>query len=530
MQRTARVVKLILMGLGARAVCLEALQMHSTTPPPICWTIAGSDSGGGAGIQADIHAMHALGAHPCTVPTALTAQSSITVARVEYSSREQIRATIEALENDLPPKAVKLGMLGSTEVMAEVAHYLREAPEEVPVVCDPVMISTSGSILLDEGAQAALVKEIFPHASLLTPNTAEAEALLGRTLSSRAEVEQGARELLQTGIKAVLMKGGHLELGTDGLEGKGTAAAADYFCQAEPGPSFWLETPRVDSENTHGTGCTLSSAITACLSRGMAMIDAVTVGKAYVTQGIAAAAGIKGQLGQGPGPVIQTTWPDQSDYMPRVQGHNYPPGGVSFPPCHREWGLYPVVESADWVSWLLKCGVKDIQLRIKKGDVAEEVSKAARDCQVAGARLWVNDHWKPAIDAGAYGIHLGQEDLDEADLLAIASSGLRLGISTHSYYELARALAINPSYISLGPVYPTESKTVGFAPQGTAMVSRWRALIPPDMPLLAIGGISLERAPGVVAAGAEGIAVISAITGANDVPAEVEKWSEVFQH
>lgn len=145
-----------------------------------------------------------------------------------------------------------------------------------------------------------------------------------------------------------------------------------------------------------------------------------------------------------------------------------------------------------------------------------------------GTQLWVNDHWRIAVAAGAYGVHVGQEDLaamGSAALHELARSGTRLGISTHSYAELATALAVNPSYISLGPIYATDSKDVSrWEPQGLDRIAHWRSLLPDGMPLVAIGGISLERAPGVLSAGADGIAVISAITKAQDRQQAIGEW------
>lgn len=155
------------------------------------------------------------------------------------------------------------------------------------------------------------------------------------------------------------------------------------------------------------------------------------------------------------------------------------------------------------VKKLLLHGVRDIQLRLKgvsPEDVDSEVKEAAAACREMGSRLWVNDFWKAAVIHGCYGVHLGQEDLEAGGgkaLEAIAAAGLRLGVSTHSYLELARATAIRPSYISLGPVFETTSKDVAFSPRGAGLVRDWRSLIDPDVPLVAIGGISLETAPEV---------------------------------
>ncbi|KAG5192649.1 thiamine monophosphate synthase [Tribonema minus] len=491
-----------------------------SAPPAIAWTIAGSDSGGGAGIQADLLAMHNLGAHGCSVITAMTAQNSKGVTKVEYASCEMIKASLEALACDLPAGAIKLGMLGTEEVMAEVASFL--GTYEGPVVCDPVMISTSGSSLMDPAAKAKLTAAIFPRSTIITPNKLEAEALLGRELRSARDVERAARDLLSTGVRSVLIKGGHHD--------ESGALAQDFWTDGER--ALWLSSPRARHADTHGTGCTLSAAIAACLAQGYDACDAVTIGKAYVTAGIGAAR----RLGAGPGPVAHTGWPAQHAAMPWLtetaeQGHDRP----ELPPCHRDWGLYPVVDSAEWVGRLVGMGVRDVQLRVKGmsgGALEGEIARAQELSAAAGARLWVNDFWREAVACGAYGVHMGQEDLQEQGPFevgfALAAAGTRLGISTHSYAELARALAVRPSYISLGPVFATASKDVQFAPRGAEEVRRWRNLIPPHVPLIAIGGITLERAPGVLAAGAEGIAVIAAVTKAPDVASAVAEWAALW--
>jgi len=181
-------------------------------------------------------------------------------------------------------------------------------------------------------------------------------------------------------------------------------------------------------------------------------------------------------------------------------------------------GLYPVVDSLVWIERLLAYGVRTIQLRIKdKTDVQvdEQIRTAVALGKQYQARLFINDYWRPAIKHGAYGVHLGQEDLDIADLRAIQQAGLRLGISTHDDTELQRAKALHPSYIALGHIFPTQTKIMPSSPQGLENLARQVAATP-DFPLVAIGGISLDRAPAVAATGVGSIAVVSAITKAAD--------------
>lgn len=187
-------------------------------------------------------------------------------------------------------------------------------------------------------------------------------------------------------------------------------------------------------------------------------------------------------------------------------------------------GFYPVVHDAAWVKRLLDWGVRTVQLRIKTaGHTPAEIEREVRAAveagkQVPGAQVFINDHWPQALAAGAYGVHLGQEDLDSADLAALRSAGLRLGLSTHTPAELARAKAVQPSYLAIGPIYPTTLKVMPYAPVGLAQLKDWATQAAPYS-VVAIGGISLERLPGVLAClgGAnDGAAVVSAVTLADD--------------
>eukprot|EP01137_Pigoraptor_chileana_P033447 Opistho-2@24307 len=183
------------------------------------------------------------------------------------------------------------------------------------------------------------------------------------------------------------------------------------------------------------------------------------------------------------------------------------------------------------VERMAKCGVTTVQIRVKKSEkrndaaVAQEVHLAIEvSKRYPHLRLFVNDHWRIAVECGAYGVHVGQEDLEVTDVDAIRAAGLRLGVSTHSYIEFARTKALRPSYVSLGPVYPTSSKEVPFAAQGPETVAHWRELIPSGTPLVAIGGISLNNVRCVLDAGAEGVAVISAISQSVDPEATALEW------
>jgi thiamine-phosphate pyrophosphorylase len=188
--------------------------------------------------------------------------------------------------------------------------------------------------------------------------------------------------------------------------------------------------------------------------------------------------------------------------------------------------FYVIVDSAAWIARLLPCGVRLVQLRIKDqpdATLRAEILKAKALCSRHGAQLVVNDYWRQAIDAGCDFIHLGQGDLATADLCAIRRAGVRLGVSTHDEAELARALAVSPDYIALGPVYPTILKAVAFAPQGLARVREWKKKIG-KIPLVGIGGITLARVAGVLQAGADSAAVVTDISLNADPEQRARDW------
>lgn len=188
--------------------------------------------------------------------------------------------------------------------------------------------------------------------------------------------------------------------------------------------------------------------------------------------------------------------------------------------------FYPVVDSLAWVERLARLGARTIQLRTKDLSHADAVALVAQALAVAresGADLVVNDYWRAAIEAGAGHVHLGQEDLAEADVPAIRAAGLTLGLSTHDEEELETALRHDPDYVALGPVYETTLKAMRFAPQGLDRIGQWKRRVG-AVPLVAIGGITLERAPGVYAAGADSIAVVSDVTRSADPDKRVRAW------
>lgn len=236
---------------------------------------------------------------------------------------------------------------------------------------------------------------------------------------------------------------------------------------------------------------------------------------------------------------IASAWQKQSERTGSFDASQWPAEAVDFgilplprdhgfAPCPQQLGLYAVLPDAAWVGRMARAGVPTVQLRFKSEDAAaiqREVQAAVQAVQGTGALLFINDHWQAAIAAGAYGVHLGQEDLDTADLNAIRQAGLRLGLSTHGYAEMCRADAYAPSYIAMGAVYPTTLKRMATAAQGTGRLSAYARLLR-AYPLVAIGGIDAARLPEVMASGVGSAAVVRALVAASDPEAEASRLND----
>ncbi|HLB59586.1 MAG TPA: bifunctional hydroxymethylpyrimidine kinase/phosphomethylpyrimidine kinase, partial [Bdellovibrionota bacterium] len=477
----------------------------------IVWTIAGSDPGGGAGIQADLKTMNSLGVHGCAVIAALTAQNTTRVSRIEIPSPDMVRDQIRELKDDLPPAAIKIGMLGSQENISLISNELNSIHSFI--LYDPVMISTSGEALFPLEAIQTLKQQLFPHVDLLTPNIREAGLILGRSISSSADVESAAKAILKFGVKSVLIKGGDRE----------GEFAQDFWTGGRS--QWWFTSPKIKTKNTHGTGCTFSSAIVSAIALGFELLNAIVIAKAYVNQGLRT----NQNLGHGVGPLNHGGWPETQEDLPWLTHTDESGRERTEFPCSESLGFYPIVDSFEWLKRLLPQGVKAVQLRIKNlqgRSLEDEIKKSIEYARQFNCRLFINDYWGLALEYGAYGVHLGQEDIEKADLKTLAASNIRLGISTHSYAEVARAHAIRPSYMAIGPIFPTTSKPMRFQPQGLEALARWRRTL--RYPLVAIGGISLERASDVLRAGADSIAVITAVTNSENPEEETRKWLKLF--
>ena len=252
---------------------------------PVALTIAGSDSGGGAGIQADLKTFAALGVHGTSAITAVTAQNTTGLSGYVELPLDIVRAQIDDVVTDLAPAAAKTGMLSSAEIIETVAAAV-EAHGLTELVVDPVMVAKGGARLLREEAVAALRDRLVPLAAVITPNLPEAEVLLGRSIASRADRERAARDLVGLGCRAAVVKGGHALEDADDVVFDGELVT-------------WLAGERIPTANTHGSGCAFSAAIAARLAAGLALADALREAKAFITGAIRASL----EVGHGHGPV-----------------------------------------------------------------------------------------------------------------------------------------------------------------------------------------------------------------------------------
>ena len=262
--------------------------MAGVSPVPRAMTIAGSDSGGGAGIQADLKTFAALGVYGTSVLTAITAQNTVGVTGIHEVPVDIVAAQIEAVITDIGADAVKTGMLSSSDIIETVARELAHFRVD-RLVIDPVMVAKSGDLLLREEAVNALRTKLLPLATVVTPNIPEAETLAAMRIQSREDARRAAEVIFGMGARAVVVKGGHLE-----------GPPVDLFYDGGEFREF--SAPRIDTANTHGTGCTFASAVAAGLAKGMEVVDAVAAAKEYVTEAIRHSSDL-GQVGQGHGPL-----------------------------------------------------------------------------------------------------------------------------------------------------------------------------------------------------------------------------------
>jgi len=475
---------------------------------PVVWTIAGTDSAGGAGIAADQRAADACGVHLCTVVAAVTAQNSLAVERIETLPVELIEAQMRALETDLPPAAVKTGLLGGAAQVACAARWIDRLRQRGPValVVDPVLGASTGASFADTETLAAYRDLLLPRATLVTPNRHEAARLADMATDNVPAVAARMRAM---GARAVCITGG---------DDKNEAGLALDWVDT-PHAAGWLALPRVDTPHGHGTGCTFATAAAAAMARGFVEADALVLAKMATSRALRSAAA----AGRGAGAVrAMAGFAGEPSLMPQMSWSAMPRfaafGGMR--KAEPALGLYAIVDRAERVIQVVDAGVRTVQLRIKTppradaawaADVRGQISAAIAHCRAFGALLFINDHHALAVELGAAGIHLGQEDLlamNDAEREAlIRPGGPCLGVSSHSLWELARARSLSARYIACGPVWPTLTKAMPWNAQGLDNLAWWVTMA--GAPVVAIGGIlTPDQAESAARCGVDAVCVV----------------------
>jgi hydroxymethylpyrimidine kinase/phosphomethylpyrimidine kinase/thiamine-phosphate diphosphorylase len=437
--------------------------------------IGGVDPSGLSGLAADVRTVTAHRAHAAPVVAALTAQNTRAVRRVEPVGRRVLVDQLEAVLEDLPVAAVKVGLLadaGAAEVVGAALERLRD----IPVVLDPVLGATTGADLWPGGGGVSSLRRLLPRVTLLTPNAAEAAALSGGTVRTVGGAEETARALRAAGARAVLVKGGHLDDGDRGIDVLVTEDGVQRFA-GDP----------IAATHARGTGCTLASAIAARLALGQGMVEAVAGARAFVRAALRSGVAV----GAGPGPV---------GARPRVGR------------------LHAIVDTPALGRAAAEGGADLVQYREKRPLPTSALVAAARAvCEAADAVVIVDDRADVAAEAGAQGVHLGRMDLSPRTARDLLGPAALVGATANSVAEARQVLdrwgeAVD--YLGVGPVFGTRSKADPAPPLGLAALAEIAALSP--VPVVAIGGITPARVADVLSAGAHGVAVLSGIAEAPD--------------
>ncbi|WP_394131772.1 thiamine phosphate synthase [Shewanella maritima] len=512
---------------------------------PIIWSIAGSDSGGGAGIQADLATIVDLDCHPCTVISTITAQNTVSVDSVVSVDIELFRSQIKTLAKDLYPDAIKIGLLGTQAQVNEVAEFLavlnqyQSKTKAVPVILDPVMVASCGDVLatirLDFTPLTGLI-------TLITPNGEELTKLVDGDEQPLLSIYQADNNQHQQLVDKALVLSKQMQchvLVTGGDRSDVNDIAEDIYVTAfvegasvEHNDSvFFLQSPKLDASYNHGTGCTLSTAIACFHANHYVLHDAVVLAKAYVSKGLKYGY----QSGNGKGCLARTSWPLELAFFPKIvqQSQSILANKKAFKPLNKPIGVYPVVDNLTLLQRLCEAGCTTVQLRIKQADtniIESSIAKAVLLGKEYNTQVFINDYWQLAIKYQAFGVHLGQEDINTADVEAIQSAGLALGLSSHSYFEVLLAHQLQPSYIALGHIFTTNTKDMPSSPQGLKRLGKYAKLLNPHYPTVAIGGLNEDNLSQVSRTGVASIAIVSAVTKANDPSLAYVQLNKLWHH
>lgn len=475
---------------------------------PWIWTIGGTDPTCSAGVFSDIRSIDALGFKPVSVVTAVTAQNLSEASHCFHPDKDLILAQIHSLSKEFPPGAIKLSLPGKDTTIDSLFEAIRAF--DCPVVWDPVLRTSSGLKLMSVEAMAQVQEKYAKIVTLVTPNLEEASIMTGIKVASDEDMVRAAEALKYQGFSNVLIKGGHLKCNEK-----------KDLLLTHSGRILWLEQPDL-SKQVHGTGCLYSSGIVCFLQKYESIVDAVIMANALVHQGILDSVSVHKQS---PQRLMAFQYDPHLLSLPGVYDPQLP-GRMNFPELPSDCkGLYPISDKADDLELAWKAGARYGQIRIKDlsgEELMSELRRAIFQARNYGASLFINDYWELAIELGADGVHLGSEDILGADLSRIKESELLLGISTHSLEEAAIANALNPSYISLGPVFETSCKKMIFTPRGYEMIQDWKAFF--NRHLVVVGGLKSSMKNRLRSCGADGYGVISDIYSSSDPGDQVKKW------
>ncbi len=477
-------------------------------------------------MQADLKAFSALGVYGATAVTAVTVQNTEGVKYVHKLPAQVVYDQIAAVMEDITVDAVKIGMVNDAETLCAIVHALTAHKPKFLVV-DPVMVSTSGCALMQPDALAVMKEQLLPIVDLVTPNLPEAFVLAG----DECPVDEAAQAISRLGVKALLIKGGHAE----GM------VKTDYLYIYKGGDVKRVELPAaaVDTVNTHGTGCTLSSAIAAFAACGCGLEDAVRRAKEYLTEALKAGAGIR--VGDGHGPVCHFVKPadsqageptsllkvvtdDTSNRIARSSADYLPAVSLQFITHFTDKYSY-----SDSAMMALEGGCRWIQLRMKDADETE-IERVARqilpECRRRGAVFIIDDHVKLALRVGADGVHLGKNDMPVDEARRIVGGDFIIGGTANTFEDVQRLAAQGADYIGCGPFRFTTTKK-NLAPM--LGIDGYRRILSQmnehgiELPLVAIGGITHDDIPQLMAAGVTGIALSGSVLRAENPAEEMRK-------
>ena len=511
--------------------------------PGLIWLIGGSDCSALAGIQADLATAQDLAVPAATVLTAVTAQHHGAVLAVNPVTPAVLQSQLDALTapGQPLPVAIKIGLVPDGATLELLIDWLRRFKQQQPqvwIIVDPVQVASSGDALqhLNPSAFAPLLALT----DVLTPNGPELRALAGVTADT--EPKLAVHLLLACGVKAIWCKDGHgsgevlyetLYLhpaATHSFKLWPAQALSNALSAGAPQSALQLEKPRL-SGSWRGTGCSFATALACALAQPMLLPDALVLASLYLQQCLQRPAIRLHQLGR-------ASWPLALQPQDRIRLHGPLAGAeqssaTGFAPLQQAPGIYPVVSNFSQLVEVAASGLRTVQLRLKTGtsvQLRQQLQAAIAFGRQHQLQLFINDHWQLAVELEAYGVHLGQEDLLDADLSALQQAGLRLGISTHGYLELLQAIQLRPSYIALGHVFATPTKDMPSVPQGLRLLARQQRLCQQQhIPAVAIGGIDASHLPALRMMGLSGVAMVRAVVDATDIQARCEQLLQIWQ-